>query len=456
MKSSILLILSLSLLSPLAYGAKKHDLSTAFIKLAKKVNPAIVNIRTTQLPQRPNFRDPFMDMFEQFYGINPRRGNPQPSTALGTGFIISEDGLIITNNHVIDSADEIEVQLEENAKELYKAKVIGRDEKTDIALIKIDAKKKLPTAALGDSSKVEVGEWVAAFGNPLGLGHTVTKGIISQKGREVAEIGIYPFLQTDASINPGNSGGPLVNLDGDVIGVNTFIIKGAQGLGFAIPIDVVKNLLPQLKKNGKIDRGYLGISIAPITPRIQKALRLSDNKGVLVTDVMEGSAAEAAGVRPYDIIRKINKKEIEDIRRLHNEIAKYNAGTDVELELLRNQKTTKINVSLKTKEPGSPQKVQDSSPETLKAPYKLGFQVADLTKEMAQSIGVNFIPRPVVYEVETGSPAAKAGLSVGDIILDINRKKVKTARTAVRALREEANLVRVQRGSYIIVLYIEP
>ena len=179
----------------------------------------------------------------------------------------------------------------------------------------------------------------------------------------------------------------------------THSLLKAQGLGFAIPIDVVKNLIPQLKENGKIDpKGYLGISIAPITPRIQKALRLADK--VLVTDVMEGSAAAAAGVRPYDIIRKINKKEIEDIRRLHNEVAKYNAGSEVDLELLRNQKITKIKVSLKTKEPGSPQKPQDDSPETLKAPYKLGFQVADLTKEMAQSIGVSFSPRPVVYEVE--------------------------------------------------------
>lgn len=446
---NILIAFTLIFSSTSAFAA--DNLQTAFIKLAKKVNPAIVNIRTTHLPKRPNFRDPRMDLFEQFYGVSPRK--PQPSTALGTGFIISEDGLIITNNHVIDKADEIEIQLEEKSQESFKATIIGRDPKTDIALIKINAKRKLPTLKLGNSQKVQVGEWVAAFGNPLGLGHSVSNGIISQKGREVEEIGIYPFLQTDASINPGNSGGPLVNLKGEVIGVNTFIIKGAQGLGFAIPIDVVKNLLPQLKSKGRVTRGYIGISISPITPKIKKAFRLKSNEGVLVTDIMENTPAANAGVKAYDIIKKINGVNISGVRKLHNEIAKYIAGTDIELVVLRNQKERKLKISLKEKPSQEPDKLNKVS--SLKAPYQLGFKVANLSKDMAASIGVQATKRAVVYEINSTGPAARAGLAVGDIILDINRKKVLTAKQAVRALKKSSNLVRVQRGGYIIVLYIE-
>jgi serine protease Do len=448
---AFLLVISLTFTSLSLFAA--DDLKNAFVRLAKQVNPSVVNIRTTHLPKTPNFQDPYMDLFEHFYGINPRRQNRQPSTALGTGFVISDDGLIITNNHVIDKADEIEVQFEDSDEQTYKAKVIGRDPKTDIALIKIDAKKKLPVAKLGNSSKVEVGEWVAAIGNPLGLGHTVTKGIISQKGREVEEIGIYPFLQTDASINPGNSGGPLVNLKGEVIGVNTFIIKGAQGLGFAIPIDVVKNLIPQLKAKGRVTRGYIGISIEPITPKIKKAFRLKDMKGVLVTHVMDDSPAAKAGFKAYDIIRKINGVEVPEIRKLHKELAKYIAGADIQIEVLRNQKPRTLKVTLEEKPQEGP--VRGNQISTLKAPYNLGFQVADMNKEMARSMGVPLQNRPVVYEVATDSPAARAGLAVGDIILDINRKQVTDARQAVRALRKDSNLMRVQRGAYIIVLYIE-
>lgn len=448
----IILILFLSLTVLPSYAAE--DLQNAFVKLAKKVNPAIVNIRTTHLPKRPNFRDPMMDLFEQFYGLQPHGQQRQPSTALGTGFIISDDGLIITNNHVIDKADEIEIQIEEKSQETFKARVIGRDPKTDIALIKIDAKRKLPTVKLGDSSKVEVGEWVAAFGNPLGLGHTITKGILSQKGREVEEVGIYPFLQTDASINPGNSGGPLVNLKGEVIGVNTFIIKGAQGLGFAIPIDVVKSLLPQLKTKGRVERGFIGISIAPINDKIKKAFRLKDDKGVLVTDIMPGTPGDKGGLKPYDIIKKINGRNIDSIRRLHNEIAKYVAGTEIKMEVLRNQKMKTLNIQLLEK-PSEEVVAQNKQVSSLKAPYKLGFEVADLSPAMAKSMGIKHIQKPVVYEVATGSPAARSGLAVGDVILDINRKTVGNAKEAVRALRKNSNLVRVQRGAYIIILYIE-
>lgn len=236
-----------------------------FIELNKLVNPAVVNISTSQMP-RPNRRpprgypDPFFDLFQQFMGPGPFNfQQQQPLQALGTGFIIREDGLILTNNHVVDKADVIKVQLNENDKDTYDAKIIGRDSATDIALLKIESKKKLPTAQLGSSSGLQVGEWVAAFGNPYGHGHTMTKGIISALGREIDELNRFPFLQTDASINPGNSGGPLVNTQGLVIGVNTAIDARAQGIGFAIPINEVKSILPMLEKDGSIKRGFLGV-----------------------------------------------------------------------------------------------------------------------------------------------------------------------------------------------------
>ncbi|MFK8139134.1 MAG: Do family serine endopeptidase [Bdellovibrionales bacterium] len=452
MKLTTLLVVALSF--PISTFAA--DLSTAFIDLAKKVNPAVVNIRTTQMPKQRYMADPFMDLFQEFYGFKGQRPQRRPSNALGTGFIISKDGLIITNNHVIAEADEIEVQLNKKDSKLFKAKVIGKDAKTDLALIKIDSDTDLPTIKLGNSTKVQVGEWVAAFGNPLGLGHTMTKGVVSAKGREVEEIGIYPFIQTDASINPGNSGGPLVNLKGEVIGVNTFIIKGAQGLGFAIPVDAVKTLLPQLKSLGRVARGYMGIAIEPITPRIKKAFNLKSNKGILITNVENGSPADRAGFEAYDIIRKINGKEILGPRKLQAEIARFPAGEKIKVEIIRNQKPRTLELVLLEKKA-----IQESKPrlsrnnKSLTAPYKLGFEVANMNPQMAKRLGAGNAKNPYIFSVESRGPAAAAGLAVGDIILDINRKKIDSAREAIRALRKKDNLVRVRRGNYIIVLFIE-
>lgn len=452
MKKTIYSFTVISILT-LTVSSFAHDMTTAFVKLADKVNPAVVNIRTTQLPKRPAYRDPFMDLFEEFYGFNPRQRKTQPSNALGTGFIIDKSGLIITNNHVIDEADEIEVQLSENSKKTYKAKVIGKDKKTDLALIKINTGSELPIIKLGSSGSTKVGEWVAAFGNPLGLGHTMTKGIVSAKGREVDEIGLYPFIQTDASINPGNSGGPLVNLSGEVIGVNTFIIRGAQGLGFAIPIDAVKSLLPQLKEKGKVTRGFLGVAINEINPMIQKEFGLKTDKGVLVTEVYENTPAALAKIEPYDVIIKVGPKNIENAKQLQNAIARHPIGTPLEVEFIRNRKnkTTTIHLTEKqAEEVDAPAKLSK-----LNAPYKLGFEVANLTNEMANLMRIPYVPKPVIYSIDHNSPAARAGLSVGDIILDINRKNVNNAKQAVRALKKRSNLIRIQRGNYIFVLFLE-
>ncbi len=293
-----------------------------FVELAKLVNPAVVNIFTTYLPKGRQFSyeertgDPFFDMFQQFMGQNPYEGEGGPAQSLGTGFIIREDGLILTNNHVIDRGDSIKVQLTESAKETFDAKVIGKDAKTDIALIKITSKRKLPTVKLGSSADLQVGEWVAAFGNPQGLGHTMTKGIVSAIGREIDELNLYPFIQTDASINPGNSGGPLVNTQGLVIGVNAAMAAHAQGIGFAIPIDNVKAVLPQLENEGTVKRGFIGVAMTDIDEESAKSLGLKQTDGALITQVIPDSPAAKAGLEPYDLIVEFDGKKVSSSRDL--------------------------------------------------------------------------------------------------------------------------------------------
>ena len=304
-----------------------------FVELAKAVNPAVVNIFTTYLPRgRGGFgggqmlqQDPFFELFEQFMG--PQGLGPStPQQSLGTGFLIREDGLIITNNHVVDRADQIKVQLEERTKESYDAKLIGKDPRTDVALIKITAKKKLPFVKLGSSADVQVGEWVAAFGNPYGYGHTVTKGIISAVGREIDELNLNPFMQTDASINPGNSGGPLVNTQGLVIGVNTAIDARAQGIGCVSPIDNVKQLIPILEKEGSIKRGFLGVNLEDLDEESAASLGIKQTDGALIVQVVPGSAADNAGLKPYDLIVEFDGKLVSNT----NEMRKFAANAVVD------------------------------------------------------------------------------------------------------------------------------
>jgi serine protease Do len=264
---------------------------------------------------------------------------------LGTGFIIRDDGLIVTNAHVINGADVVEVQLTENAEKQYKAEVIGSDERTDLALIKIKPDGKLPVVSLGDSAQSEVGEWVAAFGNPYGHGHTMTKGIISSLGREIGEINRLPLIQTDASINPGNSGGPLVNSKGLVIGVNSAIDARAQGIGFAIPIDEVKRIIPQLEKRGSIRKGYLGVVLGDVDPNAADDLGLGDSPGAVIMNVDEGPAKNA-GVKRFDIVTEFNGKKIRNSRDLSDTVADTEPGKSVKIKVLRNKKTISLDLNL--------------------------------------------------------------------------------------------------------------
>jgi serine protease Do len=438
-----------------------------WVELSKLVNPAVVSITTTQTPKRmqsrSGYRDPLQDFFEQFYGGSgpggPAPDEPQQGAmALGTGFIIREDGLIITNNHVVEQADVIKVQLDEGSKRLYEAQVIGRDPRTDVALIKIDAKEKLPVAKLGESKNVQVGEYVAAFGNPYGHAHTMTTGIVSALGREIAEINRFPFIQTDASINPGNSGGPLVNTQGYVIGVNTAIDARAQGIGFAIPIDNVKQIVAQLEKDGRVHRGYIGVGIATVTEDVAGQLGIKDSKGVLITDVMRGGPADKAGVKPYDIIVNFGGKDVEDANALQNAVGDTSIGSTAKLKVWRfDQNGKRSDVALNIKVEDAPNDTRGSTaPKAYfgqKAPFDLGFKIANYSQQLARDLSVRSSDEhPLITDVDPQSPAARVGLRPGDMIVDINRRATAKATDVLKFLRKGRNLIRVIRGNTMAIV----
>lgn len=317
-----------------------------FVELAKAINPSVVNISTSSLARRST-KDPMQEMLERFYGVPSDEdggwNNKPQRVGLGTGFIIREDGLIVTNAHVVAGADIIEVQLTESSEKQYKAELIGSDARTDIALIKIKPDTKLTAVSLGSSKDLQVGEWIAAFGNPYGHGHTMTKGIVSSLGRAIREINKFPLIQTDASINPGNSGGPLVNSKGQVVGINSAIDARAQGIGFAIPIDEIKTIIPVLEKSGSIKRGYMGIDLADLNRETVMYLKLEpDNRGSLVAGTLKDGPAEKAGLKMYDVIIEVDGQKIADTQDLVNRIADLSIGDKVKVKYLRNNKGAAI------------------------------------------------------------------------------------------------------------------
>ena len=441
-----------------------------FIELAKAINPAVVNISTTQMPRQrrgqrqphPGYPDPFFDLFQHFMGPNPFNYQQQkPMQSLGTGFIIREDGLIVTNTHVVDKADVIKVQLVENGKETYEAKVIGKDSRTDIALIKIDVKKKLPVAQLGSSNDLQVGEWVAAFGNPYGHGHTMTKGIISALGREIDELNRFPFLQTDASINPGNSGGPLVNSQGLVIGVNTAIDARAQGIGFAIPIDNVKSILPALEKNGGIKRGFVGVLMQDLDKESAASLGIQRTDGALITQIVPESPAEKGGIQPYDLVIQLGDKKIASTRDLARAVMNYSPGDKIKVKVVRNKKEKTLTIKVGRHPDDEDLQAQETGSKGYKgqkAPFELGFKVTDYSKSLANEFGLPPLreKHPVVIEIDRGGIASWAGLAPGDIVLDVNRKNVRRARDVLKALRKDGvNVLRVLRQNRVLLIYLK-
>ena len=396
-----------------------------FASLAKKIGPSVVNVSTTQIRRRAQDPsspfggdDPTSQFWERFFGGPTPRG-PQRQNGLGSGFIIDGNGTILTNYHVVDGAQKIAVTLSDGKN--YDAKVIGKDQKSDIAVIKIDAGHDLPAVTFGDSDHLEVGEWVMAIGNPFGLDHTVTSGIVSAKGRQIGAGPYDNFIQTDASINPGNSGGPLINLRGEVVGINTAIFSqsgGNIGIGFAIPTNSVKELLPQLKDKGKVVRGYLGTTVQKITPEIADSLGLKQSNGALVAEVLKGSPAERAGIKLGDIITEFNSKEIKDSADLPALVARVTPGMTVQLKVLRDGKEVTLPLTVgEMKENEIVASTQEGD---------LGLVVQPVTPEIAESLGIDRAEGLVVTSVVPGSAADEAGLRAGDLIAQVNRRPVKS------------------------------
>jgi len=391
-------------------------------QLFREVSPAVVNISTTQVVKynRPRTRspfgqqDPFDEFFNNFFGRMPKE---QKRRSLGSGFLVSADGYILTNNHVVEKADEVTVTLLD--KDEFKAKVVGTDPKTDIALIKIETSRKLPFVALGESEKLEVGEWVVAIGNPFGLGHTVTTGIVSAKGRIIGSGPYDDFIQTDASINPGNSGGPLFNLKGEVVGINTAIIQGGQGIGFATPIQLAKSVLEQLKDKGKVTRGWLGVYIQRLTPEVAEKLGVPGKGGALVSDVTKDGPAEKAGIRSGDVIVAFNGKEIRDEHELPAVVASTRPGKKADVKVVRDGKEIVIPVTIAEME-GEPGK-RGGGPDPSR---ELGLTVQDITPELAKRFEIENVKGVLVTGVEGGSPADDAGFQEGDVVRQINRQPV--------------------------------
>lgn len=434
-----------------------------FIELAKAINPSIVNISTSVIPNGRQARDPMLEMLEQFYGTQSPQPRSQPGKpmrmGLGTGFIIREDGLILTNNHVIQDADIIEVQLTESGKS-FTAELIGSDARTDIALIKIQTDQKLPAVSLGNSKDTEVGEWVAAFGNPYGHGHSMSKGIISSKGREIAEINRIPLLQTDASINPGNSGGPLVNTKGQVIGVNSAIDARAQGIGFAIPIDEVKAILSQLEQRGSIRKGFLGVQPGDLDDQAAAYLGLEEYRGAVILGLGDGPA-KRGGLKVYDIITELNGKKIKSANDLVNSVADFEPGTKVKVKYLRDEKnravtkTTELTIGERPEEPKR-KRVAIKKYDGQKAPFSLGFKISDLTAELRNEWQIESgINKPLVIEVDRNSLASQFGFRVGDLIVDVNKMEIKSANDVIKAFKKGKNVVKIARPAGVTILNFE-
>lgn len=436
-----------------------------FVKMTKDLKPTVVNVFTTKIIKRPKMappQGPFgqKNPFEEFFGpqwYERYFGHPFPleQKSLGSGFIINKEGYILTNNHVVEGADEIRVKLPDNRD--FKAKVVGRDPKTDIALIKIEAKGDLPVARLGDSDKIEIGDWVMAIGNPFGLGNTVTKGIISAKARVIGQGPYDNFLQTDAPINQGNSGGPLFNVREEVIGINTAIMAfPAQGIGFAIPINMAKEILPQLKEKGKVVRGWLGVEIQAVTPELAEALDLKEPKGALIARVMKDSPADKSGIKEKDVITEFNGKKVEGYHDLPAMVALTPVGSEAQVAFLREGKIHTVRVKIAELPEGA-------SAETEQEEEKggaLGLTVQELNPSLAQQFNLKEKEGVIVTEVEPGSPAANAGINPGDIVKEINRKKI-AALKDYRAAMEKAPegkpvLLLLQRGEARIFVAVKP
>ena len=441
-------ILSIIFISSIDSYAQQVNDPKYLSRLVKSLSPSVVNISTTSLSKTRGFgfnnpggsNDPFDQFFERFFGENGqqefrRRG-------LGSGFIISKDGFIITNNHVIRRAVEIKVILENEDE--YTAELIGTDPKTDLALLKIKPKTTLTPVKIGNSSSLDIGDWVVAIGNPFGLGNTVTAGIVSAKGRSLG-LGAYDdFIQTDAAINPGNSGGPLFNFKGEVVGVNTAIIAGGQGIGFAIPMNMANSIVTQLQTSGKVTRGWLGVVVQHITPEIKQGLNLPNDNGALISDIAPGSPADKGGLKRGDVIVAVNNMKIMDEDDLPKYVANLAPGTKAQIKVIRENKNKTFNIKLS--QFPEPQTVSTKKKTTNKTDTAIGLIVDEITPQIQRSYKLKDNNGVIVVKVVSGSAAQQAGIKAGDIILEANRKKIRN----VQDIENEFN--KIQKGTSVLLL----
>lgn len=449
LNSCVAVLMAIIFVSQAAAGINLPSISP----LVKQVGPAVVNISTERvvkdqlgLPGMPREFQEFFEQFGPFFG--PQDGTRERlQSALGTGFIISKDGYIVTNNHVVQNADKIYVTLsDKNPKDdKVTAKVIGLDPETDLALLKIDVKNDLPYVQFGDSDKMEVGDWVVAIGNPFGLSNTVTTGIVSAKGRDIHAGPYDNFIQTDASINPGNSGGPLLNLNGEVIGINTAIAASGQGIGFAIPSKLASSIIDQLKSGQKVSRGWIGVTIQDLDEVTAKALGIKEAKGALIGSVMPNEPADKAGLKSGDIVVKIENTPITSASDLTKVIASYKPGSKIKVTAVRDGKEKQFTVTL-----GERNLTASNTAKDLQKGLSLGVSLRELTSQDKQTLRIpENISGLLIVDVKQGGQAAKAGIMPQDIILAANLKPVKTVKDLTSIIEKEGK----QRGAIVFQIY---
>ena len=418
------------------------SLGQAFVEVAKRVQPAVVNVtteKTVTIKPWDRFGEdffrgsPFEDFFHGF-GFSPRgkeKEYQQKQRGGGSGVIVDKEGYVLTNNHVIEGADKVKVRLNDGRE--FTATVKGQDSRTDLAVLDINS-KDLPVATLGDSDQLEVGEWAIAIGSPFGLEHTVTVGVISAKGRSGLGTGTYEdFIQTDASINPGNSGGPLINIDGDVIGINAMIIQPGTGIGFAIPINMAKQILNDLIKQGKVIRPWLGVSVQDLTPEMMEHFKVYEKEGVLVGQVYPDTGAEKAGMVSGDIIKSVDDKPVKNVNELVKEILKKKVGQKAKVDIIRDGKEMTLEVTTSAQ----PDRLELGKEEEKETEERLGASVQELTPSLATRYGITGIKYGVlIVGVESGSLADEIGFQEGDVILEVNRKKIDSMEDFDKAMKE--------------------
>jgi serine protease Do len=465
---------------PIGLSVSKENLlpgqESPFVAVAEKVSPAVVNISAEKIVETRGFSDyfPFDDFFRRFFGETPERELPQTqkTKSLGSGFIFRKDGYVLTNNHVVAGADNIFVKLPDGSQ--YKAKVVGLDKDTDIAVLKIDTETDLPTIEFGDSDSLRVGEWVMAIGNPfpqLGLDRTVTVGVVSAKGRSNLRFGpeetpnYQNYIQTDASINPGNSGGPLVNIKGQVIGLNSAITNPTGmsfniGIGFAIPINLARWVIPDLIEKGKVSRGFLGIFFQEVDKNIADALNLPKVEGVLVSKVQPGTPADKAGIKGGDVIIGFNGERVESGTKFRMMVAAAGPGQKVALEILRDGKKITKELTLADRDEFLASEKEEEHKEE-KTENWLGLEVTTCTEALAAQYGVGFQPGVIVTSIENGSPAERSGFMEGDIIMKIGNEEIENIdgyKKITKSLKDKkkAMLFLVSRDGEPLFIAVKP